>query len=44
MAVKKSYRNVGKREKQEELFPTLQKEIAEKRATLYKGARWPHPA
>ena len=33
-AIKKSYRNVGKKEKQEELFPALQKEIAAKRAEL----------
>ena len=36
MAVKKNYRNVGKREKQEALFPELQKEIAAKRVELYK--------
>ena len=41
LAVKKSYRAVGKREKQEELFPELQKEIAKKRVELYKGVRWP---
>ncbi len=38
-AVKKSYRNVGKKEKQEELFPQHQKEIAAKRVELYKGIR-----
>ena len=42
--VKKSYRSVGKREKQEALFPELQKEIANKRAELYKGIRWPDAA
>ena len=41
LGVKKSYRNVGRKERQEELFPTLQKEIATKRAELYKGVRWP---
>ena len=35
LAVKKSYRNVGKREKQEELFPALQKEIATRRLELH---------
>ena len=44
MAVKKNYRNVGKREKQEALFPELQKEIAAKRVELYKGVRWPDEA
>ncbi len=44
LAVKKSYRNVGKRERQIELFPELQKEIASKRAELYKGVRWPDHA
>ena len=34
LAVKKNYRNVGKRERQEELFPQLQKEIAAKRVEL----------
>ena len=41
MAVKKSYRNVGKKERQAELFPELEKEIAAKRAELYRGVRWP---
>ena len=41
LVVKKNYRNVGKRERQEELFPQLQKEIAAKRVELYKGVRWP---
>ena len=40
-AVKKSYRNVGRREKQEELFPALQKEIVAKRLELHKGVKWP---
>ena len=44
MVVKKNYRNVGKREKQEALFPELQKEIAAKRVELYKGVRWPDEA
>ncbi len=34
--VKKSYRNVGKREKQQDLFPALQKEIAAKRLELHR--------
>ena len=41
MAVKKSYRNVGKKERQAEFFPELEKEIAAKRAELYRGVRWP---
>ena len=41
LAVKKSYRNVGKREKQEELFPALQKEIATRRLELHQGVKWP---
>ena len=35
--VKQSYKNVGKKEKQTELFPQLQAEIAKKRIELYKG-------
>ena len=38
--MKKSYHNVEKQEKQFELFPQLEKEIAAKRVELYKGIRW----
>ena len=38
--VKQSYKNVGKKEKQTELFPQLQAEIAKKRIELYKGVTW----
>ncbi len=37
--VKKSYKNVGKKERHAELFPDLQKEIAARKVELFKGVR-----
>jgi len=39
----KSYKSVGKKEKQEELFPQLREEIQKKRLELYKDLPWESP-
>jgi hypothetical protein len=39
----KSYRTEGKRERQEEMFPKLQEEIAKKRKELYEPLIWATP-
>ena len=43
-AAAKSYKTVGRKEHQAEMFPKLEAEIAKTRAELYSGLRYPGPA